>query len=80
MNRHTRRMLKAKGIEMSVRTKEDIQRDFTQKCAQAGEIQYKIGTLHQALAEVNEALSKLNEEFVALKEEPADVQAETQAS
>jgi hypothetical protein len=74
MNRKARRILKSIGIGKEEKpSPETIQTDYLRACAEAGELQYKIGEFQSQLVELNTRLQKLNRAY-------AEVQAEQRAA
>lgn len=69
MNRAMRRKLKVHTKELPVRKIEEVRNEYLQKCAAAGDLQYRILCL-------NEDLSKLNDEIKVLNQEAASMPAE----
>lgn len=47
------------------RSIEEIHREYSQMCSQAGHVQYQISVLHEDLDRLNEKLKELNLEAVA---------------
>lgn len=68
LNRKQRRALKVKGVKMSVRTEDEIRKEYLDLCGRAGEVQYQIQQLSAALNGINSRLVEVNKEFVDLKE------------
>lgn len=64
-NRKEKRALKATGA----RTSQLIQQQYLQRCANAGELQYKIAEMSKQLEELNAEIRALNQEYTDL---PAD--------
>lgn len=62
MNRKLRRTLKALGIgkKDGKPGMADIRQQYYQKCAEAGELQYKIREFNEALGGLNKEIGKLN--------------------
>lgn len=66
-----------KVLEKNTRTKEDIQRDYSRYCAQAGEHQYKIKVLEGQLASLNQNISDLSTEAETLAKETQNGQTQS---
>lgn len=49
------------------RSMEDIQKEYSQLCAEAGQLQYKMSVHKQDLKELNIQLQKLNTEAAAMQ-------------
>ncbi len=64
-NRKQKRAAKATGL----RNGNAISQEYLQKCAQAGELQYKILQFQEELLKANDEIKALNQEYAAL---PAD--------
>lgn len=75
LNRKLRRSLKAIGLSGTTTPEaaNDIKNQYYRACAEAGELQYKIGQFQEALASLNAKLAKLNVAF-------SEVQAEERAA
>lgn len=70
MNRKLRRTLKAIGIGKDTPIEgNEIRKQYFQACAEAGELQYKIGEFQSTLKDVNDKLKKLNVAFSELAQE-----------
>jgi hypothetical protein len=68
LNRKQRRTLKIKGVKMKQRTEEAIRKEYLDLCGRAGEAQYQVNQLENALNGINARLAEINKEFVDLKE------------
>jgi hypothetical protein len=65
--------------DQAPRTEETIRNEYLNICAQAGELQFKIGQMQAALTEVNGKLTALNQEYVTLKSTPAPKEEASEA-
>jgi len=65
MNRHARRALTAIGLGKKSQPQDGqaIQNEYYKKCAQAGELQYKIKELSNGLAVLNNEIKQLNKKY-----------------
>lgn len=55
-----------------------IRQEYYNKCAQAGELQYKIGEFEKALKNLNNEIAQLNETFGKLNEAEKNANQATQ--
>lgn len=63
MNRKTRRALSTIGLAQPPRGEQVVRQEYMNLCAQAGELQYKIGEMSLALKELNDKVRTLNKEY-----------------
>lgn len=71
MNRKIRRALSSVGAASKPRSEQDVRNTYLNKCAQAGELQYKLGEMSQALVTLNKEIRDLNIEYTAILAEAA---------
>lgn len=61
-------MILTREENKTMRTEQEIQKEYRDLCTQAGEFQYKIQEHKMALDSINQHLFDLTKEFVALKD------------
>lgn len=69
MNRKVRRTLEALRVKKSARPEGEVRQEYLNKCAQAGELQYRIEQLETSLSELNREIQALNLEYSSILED-----------
>jgi hypothetical protein len=68
-------MEEIKDVTPKKRSIEEVQKEYSQFCAQAGENQYKIKVLEQTMHALNQRINDLNVEAEQLAKEKQDGQS-----
>lgn len=81
MNRKMKRALAAVGLGKKAPAADEntIRNEYHQRCAQAGELQYKIGEFTVALKQLNNEIKQLNAQYSEILEAKAAEERRKQA-